>query len=349
MTTETIAERSDRIDAVQGLRILTNQTKREHPGWLTRVHLLPGWEAEIRNGKNADRWQAGDLLWGWRLFRASSDVDAVVTGSEHSSLVFNLLQSAFRKRPVPHVCIYTHWNLPKPPILRAIRICQHRIQASSVNRFIVYSKTQLDRYVEATALPTSKFAVVPYHTTLYEHPVIEPSPLAERYIFSGGDFTRDYGSLIAAVRDVPCKVIIAARSHACFARLDMPANVHVTTTSPSDFFRLMAGAAAVVLPLRGGLLHSGGQQTFLNAMALARPVIVADDCGAHEYITNGVDGFVTKPGDITAISLALERILNDSEFARRLGENARATALRYSPERFFEEVLQIVTHALTDR
>jgi glycosyltransferase involved in cell wall biosynthesis len=62
----------------------------------------------------------------------------------------------------------------------------------------------------------------------------------------------------------------------------------------------MAGARLVVLPLKGGLLHSGGQQTYLNAMALGKPVIVADDCGADEYIMHNVTGIVLVPGDRAA-------------------------------------------------
>lgn len=78
-------------------------------------------------------------------------------------------------------------------------------------------------------------------------------------------------------------------------------------------------------------------------MALGRPVVVADDCGASEYIRSGVDGFVVQPGNVQQMRSALSELIGDPAGARRIGQNAYATAKRYTPEAFCNAVLDIVT------
>jgi len=107
------------------------------------------------------------------------------------------------------------------------------------------------------------------------------------------------------------------------------------------FNQRVAGAAAIAVPLRGGLLHSGGHQGFENAMTMGKPVVVADDCGADNYITHGVTGMLVPPGDPAALRVALRAVLEDREFARQLARNAKAASAAFAPERFFESVFAI--------
>ena len=61
----------------------------------------------------------------------------------------------------------------------------------------------------------------------------------------------------------------------------------------------------VVIPM-GGHLHSGGQQTFLNAMAVGKPVIVTDPVGASSYIEHGITGLLVSLGDKIRLGEALQ-------------------------------------------
>ena len=330
------------------IRILTNQTKRDHPYWLARTLLLPGWHEELKQiwGRQDGKWHWRDLYWGWRLFVASRQCDAVVTGSEHPALVFTVLQGLLRPHKKPQILIYTHWNLPSSRLGRWIRRVQHRYQVWAVSRVIVYSHQQLERYATELRLPREKLACVFYHTTLYD---VKCSISEGGYVFSGGDYTRDYRNLVEAARGLPYRVIIAARLRTYFEGLRIPDNVHILTTTHAQFFTLMAGARVVVVPLRKGLLHSGGQQTYLNAMGMGKPVIVADDCGAEEYIVNGVNGVVVPAGDAAALRGAIEAVCEDGVLAQRLGENARSAAARFSPEVFVDGVLDIVKQCVERR
>lgn len=322
-------------------RILTTQTKKDHPYWLARTVLLPGWRAKLNRTRQIldGKWHWTEPYWGWKLFWASRNFDAVVTGSEHSALIFTLLQSLFRKKKKPQIVIYTHWNLPDSPLARWLRCVEHRYQARAVARVIVYSGRQLERYANRLRLDKAQLVCVPYHMTTYTGSCAVSDG---DYVFSGGDHTRDYRTLIDAVKELPYRVVIAARFRSYFEGLRMPRNVEILTTSHDQFFALMAGARAVVVPLQAGLLHSGGQQTYLNAMAMGKPVIVADDCGADEYIQNGVDGLVVPPARSAALREAIRGVLENDAWARRLGENARRTAANFAPERFMERACEVV-------
>ena len=98
----------------------------------------------------------------------------------------------------------------------------------------------------------------------------------------------------------------------------MPAPAHVTIqpTSPAEFFALMASARIVVLPLQMDNLRTSGQQSYLNAMALGKAVIVADDKDAPYYIENHKTGIFTPAGDAAALRQAILYLLDNPEVVR---------------------------------
>jgi glycosyltransferase involved in cell wall biosynthesis len=64
---------------------------------------------------------------------------------------------------------------------------------------------------------------------------------------------------------------------------------------------------------------------FLEAWANAKPVIGARAGGIPAVVDDGVDGLLVPFGDIDALSDAISTILEDSEFARRLGTSGQRT------------------------
>ncbi len=332
------------------LRILTTHRKQDHPAWRDRVVLLPGWDQYV-----AATWRKSsafiyltDTVWALRLFNDSRRFDAVVTGSERASLGFALLQAFLRREKVPHVIIDCLWRTPNGPLRRyVVRFLLRRI-THSVSRIVVHATRQIEMYARDLGLPKEKFSLVPCHTTLYgaEYPVSDGD-----YVFSGGDSKRDYRTLIEAARGLTCRVIIAAFSKAHFEGMDIPDNVEILSGGMSfeDFYRLAAGAAVVAVPLQPGLPYPGGQQVYLNAMAIGKPVVVADDCGADEYIANGVTGLVVPAGDAATLREAINTLVVDRDLATSLARNASATAAAFAPDVFIRRVLEIVEDCVDAR
>lgn len=326
-------------------RILTTHPKGFDPLWTARTTLLPGWlrEADRAQQRPLSAWQS--LYWGWKLFRASAKFDVVVTGFERSWQVFAMLQRLLRQKRKPHVLVYFFCGRLQRPLERTLKRWYYRFLIGACARIVVYSRRQIDLYAEFFQVPREKFACVPYHTTLdgYHTPVRadEFSVYEGDYIFSGGDF-KDYLTLLQAVRGLPCRVVIATRDREYFRRLEIPENVEVITTDSEEFFRLMAGARLFVLPLHGGVLHPGGEQSYLNAMAMGKPVIVAADFGANEYITHGVSGIIVPTRDPSALRHAFLRLLENRGLARSTGCAAKKAAAKYSPDHFIKGVLAVI-------
>ncbi|MBO5031583.1 MAG: glycosyltransferase family 4 protein [Lachnospiraceae bacterium] len=83
----------------------------------------------------------------------------------------------------------------------------------------------------------------------------------------------------------------------------------------------------------------GMPNSVMEAMALGLPV-VATDCpcgGPAELIEDGVNGLLVPVGDAYALADAFRRILEDKDFEKKLGENARQITKDLAPEKVNKE------------
>lgn len=171
------------------------------------------------------------------------------------------------------------------------------------------------------------------------------------YAFAGGDSMRDYRPLLEASRGLGMPVRIAARRSLASSSTEIPANVTVESTTEDGFIELMAGARVVVVPLAERDDRSAGQGTYLNAMALGKPVIVPDVIGVRDYIDDRETGLIVAPGDSDGMRTALgwvsapENRHAVAEIAARAREVARD---RFGPERYVESLLGAVDAARTE-
>lgn len=325
------------------MKVLTTHHKMDHPLWTSRTVLLPGWRDYVeRTWKRRPRLR-DDFRWAWRLFRYSRRFDVVVTGSERPSLIFAVLQRIARRRRTPHVLIECLWRLPTRGLASFLKRAWLRLIVGSVQGIAVHARRQIDIYAAELALPShsrEKFIFIPCHTTLYGKTY---NSVRGGYVFSGGDSKRDYVTLVEAARNLSCPVKIVTSSAAQFGGVSIPDNVEIVTGGISfdDFYRLAAGAAVVVIPVQPGKAFPGGQQVYENAMALGKPVIVADDCGAEDYIDNGVNGIIVPPADPVALANAIRTVMSDDNLADTLGRESRLRAAQFTPEFFLERVFSL--------
>jgi glycosyltransferase involved in cell wall biosynthesis len=194
-------------------------------------------------------------------------------------------------------------------------------------------------------IPPERVHVTPFHWVLDERE-LDSDPGANGGIFAGGDSLRDYGPLFEAADGLAAPVTIASRTP---PPRRLPENVVLGPVDPKRYDELLRAASVVVVPLEARHDRSAGQQNYLNAMALGKPVVVTDALGVRDYVEDRRTGLIVPPGDPRALRAALEWVLDPANAAEvgALGERARAAALeRFGPERYVRSLLAVVDQAL---
>lgn len=101
---------------------------------------------------------------------------------------------------------------------------------------------------------------------------------------------------------------------------------------------LMNRAALLVLPSYA----EGLPMSVLEAMAAGLPVVATEVGGIPDVVTDGVDGFLFKPGDIATLERLLRRLMHDPHLSMRIGTAARETVrLRFSAGRVLAQLDEI--------
>jgi len=86
---------------------------------------------------------------------------------------------------------------------------------------------------------------------------------------------------------------------------------------------LYAASDVVVLPSE----HEGVPYALLEGGACARPLVVTDIPGIRMVVSDGIEGLVHPLNDVQAFLGCLNKLRNDPELRKRLGNNARVKAM----------------------
>lgn len=112
-------------------------------------------------------------------------------------------------------------------------------------------------------------------------------------------------------------------------RLGLAGRVHLPGyLSPAGVAAAMGAADVVVVPSR----YEAFGIVALEAWRAGTPVIGSVHGGMGEFVTDGVDGLIVDPTDVTALAGALQRVLGDDQFATRLAGAGRERVGDYSWE-----------------
>lgn len=280
----------------------------------------------------------------YRIIQAARHEDVLLldssSGPEVAAAALLGLKPGRRPRIVLTGCMWEPDGGPRGALQRAVVRAADR----AIVRYAVQSTEELTTFPQAWGVDPQKLRLSHYFFTFTDADLAASGPVcATRYVFSGGNAHRDYGPLIEAARSLPeLRFLIATRRLATHPGL--PGNVQAGPVSHAEFVRLMRGAAAVVVPLKAGLRRAAGQQTYLNAMWLARPTIVNDSPGVNDHVKDGSTGLIVS-GTAESYVEALRWVLDPSNLGEMsaMCERARATVSReFSLERHVERLLAVV-------
>lgn len=165
----------------------------------------------------------------------------------------------------------------------------------------------------------------------------------------GADPHRDFELLLTVACELPERSFLLVTTHDRARSLGVPPpNVMVETDLPFDEMRnRLERARVVALPVRDNS-YSGATTVLLQAMALAKPVVVTRTAAiATGYgLADGDNVLFVAPGDAEAFVDALALLLADDDKSRTLGMHARATvesALTW--ERYADRLAAVLARA----
>ncbi|HEY8193392.1 MAG TPA: glycosyltransferase family 4 protein [Gaiellaceae bacterium] len=93
----------------------------------------------------------------------------------------------------------------------------------------------------------------------------------------------------------------------------------------AELAKLYARAAVIACPSH----REGFGVACLEAMAHGRPVVAGGVGGLLDLVVNGETGILVEPGNVPALRAAMERLLDDPELRRRMGEAGRRRAAEH--------------------
>jgi glycosyltransferase involved in cell wall biosynthesis len=211
---------------------------------------------------------------------------------------------------------------------------------SSVFLFVCSSRAECDYYIEAFGWPSEKVAYAPFHT--------DPAFLREyasgheTLVVSAGRTFRDYRTLLSAVAgsDIPLTIIASPSS---IGNTPVPGNVTILYDLPlMEMLALIARSTIVVLPLEERRI-SIGQSVLLQAMAMAKAVVVTGVSGTVDYVEHMRTGILVPPRDAGALREAIVQLVSDTALRRRIGEAAFEQVRRaHLPDHYAKNVAALL-------
>lgn len=162
----------------------------------------------------------------------------------------------------------------------------------------------------------------------------------ERFIYSAGFAHRDWDTLISALREIPFKAVLSP-GFSFRSPSDLPSHIEIIPPqSPEEGRRWLASCTLAVFSLVDTELPSG-PLVLLDAMMMAKPIVVSEVNGTRDYVQNKESALVVPTGNPQALTKAILEILNDPEKSLRMGEFAAFKAkTEYSNARFVREILK---------
>jgi Glycosyl transferases group 1 len=313
------------------------------PDFFTTLHLplRADWvrRAEMLDTRTVSHWE---LLR--RVARAAREYEVLaLNGASHrEQAVVGLV--APRHRSTRFILTDCTWKRGDTVLDRLLtRAGVRAIDRGNVT-YCVLSSDEERAFPHTWGVDPARVTFTPWCYTLSEQE-LSLAVTDDRFVFAGGDSMRNYGPLLEAARGLDFPIKIAARRAVGSDNREPPANVDVGPTTHQRFIELTAGATVVVVDLETRGDRSAGQGTYLNAMAMGKPVIVPDAMGVRDYVDPGRTGLIVPAGDAAALRSALDWVLADEnrDAVRNIAARAQETVrAKFGPEQYVAALLRAV-------
>jgi glycosyltransferase involved in cell wall biosynthesis len=300
---------------------------------LVPARARPSWHARGRRGAGLGDWiatwrQATDA---WRESRGG-----VVTVFPQLAMAVGARQRLLRPRK-PLVA----WCFNMGALYPGLRRHLARATLARVDRIVVHSRGEVDRYSEWLGLPRGRFRFVPLQRASI--PIEEREEIDRPFVLAMGSARRDYATFFEAMRGLGLRTLVVAGRHA-IEGLAVPPNVEVLAGLTEEQCRRLAQRARVnVVPVENEHTASG-QVTLLEAMRMGRAVVATRTIGSEDYVESESTGLLAEARSVESLRQAIERVWSDAALRERLG----SAAARFTAEHCSDEAAGVALGRVLD-
>ena len=286
-----------------------------------------------------------DPFRAMRLMARVRRYDAAICVGDATAFVLTWLRDALRVH-LPIVIIDPALSYSYP---RRKRLQDYVLPRASC--VVVFSESQIE-YLRKEYGSAVRTALLHHRADIdFYHPA-PPTPDGRPYVFSvGNDISRDFDTLARAaticVGAAGFQHRFVVQTKNAVANDEGILDIRRDTIPYTELRALYQQASVVVLPLHD-MIHPGGINTLLEAMATARPIVVSDSRGVKDYVKDGVTMVATPPGDAEALAAAIVTLTQSAAEAGRLAENARRFVVEHCDNRVYaRQLANILREAIT--
>lgn len=275
-----------------------------------------------------------------------SDHSLLLSGSERTGLPLAMLLALTGVRK-PHVLIAHHMSSPAKA--RLFRLWPIHL---SFQHILCVSRAQVDHVTTELATPEDRVDFVYDKVDHCFFRPLKPDGPSD-YVLAVGQEQRDYSTLLQALAGTGIKLVIVASSHWSNFRVDLQAPegpvVLLENIPYLELRRLYANARLVVVPLHD-VDYAAGVNTMLEAMAMAKPLVVSASRGVREYVAHDQTGRWVDPEDPEALRETVLSMWEAPHTLKRLGDNARqAVARRMNLDLYVDHIHAALENAVPQR
>lgn len=270
-------------------------------------------------------WCSRFYLPLWTLFLPDRQ-DAVVSWNLPYATTLGLLTRLLRpfRNLSPHLARDFHIDATRagqPLYARKLQLLAEAMPG--IDLAFTTSRAEEARYAKLFHCPGEKFRFLPDAppSELFDVP---PIAVAD-YVFAYGNSDRDFDTLLRAAATLDAPVLLLSQNYT--PAVPVPRNVTLLRdyVSRQELIRLIGAAKCCVVPLREYQV-AAGQNAMFEAMALAKPLVIAQNVAVDEYVASERNALTYQPRDAADLAAKILYMLQHPDAAEALGRQARLSA-----------------------